>query len=115
LLRDIVKTLGTMLAIEVAARIPRATTVTRNFARLSLHDTHQRLRTFATIVSLTEFTQPASKITKMTVLPSQGVHPHSGAVGWNACPAWRGMRVAGVPGQAAAPEAPRRSAGGALE
>ena len=71
-LRDIVKTLGTMLAIEVVARIPRATTVTLDFAELSLQDTLQRLRTFANIVYLTETIQPASKITKIIVLPIQG-------------------------------------------
>jgi hypothetical protein len=71
-LRDILKTLGTMLAIEVVARIPQATTVTLDVAGLSLHGLLQRLRPFANIVSLTESTQPASKITKMIVLPIHG-------------------------------------------
>jgi hypothetical protein len=72
-LRDIVKALGTMLAIEVVARIHQATTITLDFEGLSLQDTLQRLRTFANIISLTETTQPASKIIKMIVLPIQGV------------------------------------------
>jgi hypothetical protein len=71
-LRDIVKTLGAMLAIEVVARIPQDTRITLDFAGLSLKDAFQRLRTFANIVYLTETTQPASKIIKIFVMPIQG-------------------------------------------
>ena len=58
-LRDIVKTLGAILAIEVVVRIPQDTTVTLDVAGLPLIEILERLRTFANIIYLTETSQRA--------------------------------------------------------
>jgi hypothetical protein len=71
-LRDIVETLGSMLAIDVAARIPRDMKITLDFAELSLEDALQRFSTFANFAYIKETNQPASKITRIIVIPIQG-------------------------------------------
>ena len=71
-LRDVVETLGSMLAIEVVARIPRDTKITLDFAGLSLDDAIQQLRTSANIVSVKNTQQPSGQITRLLVIPIQG-------------------------------------------
>ena len=70
-LRDIVETLGSMLAIDVVARIPWDIKITLDFAALSLEDSLQRLRTFANVVYIKDTRQSAGKITKIIVIPIQ--------------------------------------------
>jgi hypothetical protein len=71
-LRDIVETLGGMLAIDVVARIPWDIKITLDFAEISLEDALQRLRIFANVVYIKDTGQPAGKITRVIVIPLQG-------------------------------------------
>jgi hypothetical protein len=71
-LREIVETLGSMLSIDVVARIPWDIQITLDFAEISLEDALQRLRTFANFVYLKDSGQPAGKITSILVIPIQG-------------------------------------------
>jgi hypothetical protein len=71
-LRDIVETLGSMLSIDVVARIPWDIKITLDFAGLSLEGALQRLRTFANIVYVKDTGPPAGKITRIIVIPIQG-------------------------------------------
>jgi hypothetical protein len=70
-LRDIVETLGSMLPIDVVARIPWDIKITLDFADLSLEDSLQRLRTFANFVYIKDTRQPAGTIIKIIVIPIQ--------------------------------------------
>ena len=71
-LREIVETLGSMLAIDVVARIPWDIQVTLDFADLSLEDALQRFRSFANFAYVKDTSQPASKITRIMVIPIRG-------------------------------------------
>jgi len=71
-LREIVETLGSMLAIDVVARIPWDIQITLEFAELSLEDALQRFRTFANFAYIKDTSRPASKITRIMVIPIQG-------------------------------------------
>jgi hypothetical protein len=71
-LRDIVETLGSMLAIDVVARMPWDIQITLDFADLSLEDALQQLRTFVNIVYIKDTRQPAGKITRIIMIPIHG-------------------------------------------
>jgi hypothetical protein len=71
-LRAIVEILGSMLSIDVVARIPWDVQITLDFAEISLEDAIQRLRTFANFVYLKDNGQPTGKITRIIVIPIQG-------------------------------------------
>jgi hypothetical protein len=70
-LREIVETVGSMLAIDVVARIPWDIQVTLDFADLSLEDALQRFRSFANFAYTKDTSQPDSKITRIMVIPIQ--------------------------------------------
>jgi hypothetical protein len=70
-LREIVETLGSMLAIDVVARIPWDIKITLDFAEISLEDALQRFRSFANFAYTKDTNQPASKITRIMVIPIQ--------------------------------------------
>jgi hypothetical protein len=71
-LREIVETLGSMLAIDVAVRIPWDMKVTLDFADLSLEDALQRFRSFANFAYVKDTSQPVNKISRIMVIPIQG-------------------------------------------
>jgi hypothetical protein len=71
-LREIVETLGSMLSIDIVARLPRDMKITLDFAAISLEDVLQRLRTFANVVYIKDSGQPAGKIARIIVIPIQG-------------------------------------------
>jgi hypothetical protein len=71
-LREIVETLGSMLAIDVVARIPWDIQITLDFADLSLEDALQQFRTFANFAYIKDPSRPASKISRIMVIPIQG-------------------------------------------